>query len=112
MIIPIKHRVGWELISQQKQTQIDRDNARDNKHRVYYDYKVRDKFMITYHTAYKYETPYKGPFVKTQCFNNDTVNLQCIATEIRHNICFINPYESETKVEDFNMINMNDDVNI
>ena len=40
MIIPIKHRVDWELIRQQKQTQINRDNAHENKHRVDYDYKV------------------------------------------------------------------------
>ena len=32
--------------------------------------------MITNHTAYKYETPYKSPFVITQCFNNGAVNLQ------------------------------------
>ena len=66
MILPIKHRVDWELIAQQKQTQFNRDNARENKHRVYYDYKVGDKFMLTDHTAYSYEMPYKGPFVITQ----------------------------------------------
>ena len=46
--------------------QINRDNARENKHRVDYDYKVEDKFMLTNHTVYKYETPYKGPLVITQ----------------------------------------------
>ena len=45
--------------------QINRDNTLDNKHRVDYDYKVGDKFMITNHTAYKYETPYIVPFVIT-----------------------------------------------
>ena len=66
----------WELIFQLKQTQINRDNARQNKHRIDYDYKVGEKVTITNHTAYKYETPYKGPFVATQCFTNDTVMLQ------------------------------------
>ena len=33
--------------------------------------------MLTKHTAYKYETPYTGLFVVTQCFTNGTVNLQC-----------------------------------
>ena len=75
MIIPIKHRVDWELILQKKQTQINRDNTRDNKHRVDYGYKVGNKFMLTKHTAYKFETPYKGPFVITQCFTNITVKL-------------------------------------
>ena len=46
---------------------INRDNDRENKHRVDYDYKVRDKFIISDHAAYKYETPYKVPFV-VKCF--------------------------------------------
>ena len=50
MILPIKHRVDWELICQQKQMQINRHKARDNKHIVYYDYKVGDKVMLTNHT--------------------------------------------------------------
>ena len=40
MILLIQHRVDWELIRQQKQTQINRDNARKNKHSVDYNYKV------------------------------------------------------------------------
>ena len=67
MILLVKYRVDWGLIRQQKQTQINRDNARKNKHRVDYDYKVGDKVMLTNHNTYKNETPYKGPFVVTQC---------------------------------------------
>ena len=67
MILPIKHRVDWELISQKKQTQVNRDNIQDNKHRVDYEYKVRDKVILTNHNSYKYETPYKVPFLITQC---------------------------------------------
>ena len=100
MILLIKHRVDWELIRQIKHTQTNRDNARDNKNRFDYDYNVRDKVMLAYHTAYKYETPYKGTFVITRCFTNGTVNLKYGATEIRHNICCIKPYKSDTKVED------------
>ena len=51
MILPIKCRVDWELIHHQKQTQINKDNACKNKHRVDYDYKVEDDFMLTYHPA-------------------------------------------------------------
>ena len=69
MIFPIKHRQGWESISQQKHKQINRDNARENKHRVDYDYKVGDKFMLLNHTAYKYETPYKGPCCDNTVFS-------------------------------------------
>ena len=34
MILPIKHEVDWELIRQQKQTQLNKDNTRENKNRV------------------------------------------------------------------------------
>ena len=68
--------------------------------------------MLTNHTAYKYEMPYKGPFAITQCFTNGTVNSQCDEIQIKHNIYRIKLYKLDTKVEDFNSINMYDDVNI
>ena len=91
IIIQIKHRVDWELIRQRKQIQINRDKALDNKHRFDYDYKVGDKIMLTNHTTYKYETPYKVPFVTTQCFTKGTVTLKYGATEIRNHIRRIMP---------------------
>ena len=68
--------------------------------------------MLANHTACKYETPYEGPFVITQCFTNGTVMLQYVATKIRYNIRRIKPYKSYTKVEDFNYISMDDTVRI
>ena len=112
MILPIKHTVDQELIRQKKQTQFNRDNAHENKHRADYGYKVRDKVMLTNHIAYKYETPYKGPFVITQCFTNVTISLQYGPAKISHNIRRIKPYKSDTKVEDSNSENMSDDVSI
>ena len=92
--------------------QINRDNARKNKHRVDYDYKVVDKVMLTDHTSYKYGTPYKGSFVITQCFTNGTVMLQYGPKKISPNICRINPYKQDTKVEDISSKDMSDDVSI
>ena len=57
--------------------------------------------MLTNHTAYKYETPYKGPFLITQCFTNGTINLQCGVVQIKYNIRCIKPYKSDTKVDNF-----------
>ena len=51
MILPIKHRVDWELICQRKQTQINRDNAHENRHRVEHDYNAEDKVILPYHTV-------------------------------------------------------------
>ena len=112
MIIPIKYRVDWVLLCQKKQMIINRDKTQENRNRVDYDYKVGDDVILTNNTAYKYEMPYKGPFVITQCFTNGTVNLKCGPTKIRYNIRWINSYKSDTKVEDYNLINMSDDVRI
>ena len=68
--------------------------------------------MLTKHTAYKYETLYTGPFLITWCWTNGTVSFQIGVTEIRYNICCINPYKSDTKVENYNSINIHYDVNI
>ena len=51
IILPIKHRVDWELIRQKKQAQINRGKNLENKHRVYYDCKVVDDNILTNHTA-------------------------------------------------------------
>ena len=82
----IKHKLDWELIRQKNQTQINKENIHKNIKRVDHDYKVGDKFMLNNTTAYKYKTPFKGPFVITQCWNNGTVTLQYGTTNIRYNI--------------------------
>ena len=46
IILPIKHKVDWELIRQTKQTQINKYHIRKNIKRVDHDYKVGDKFML------------------------------------------------------------------
>ena len=54
---------------------MNKDNIRENNKRVDHDYKVGDKVMINNHYVCKYETPYKGPYVKTKCWTNGTVTL-------------------------------------
>ena len=56
--------------------------------------------MITNYDAYKYETPYKGTFLKTQCWTNVMVTLNYGVTKIGHNIRRIKPYLSDANVED------------
>ena len=73
---------------------------RENNKIVDHDYKVGDKIMHDNHAGYKYETPYKGPFVITQCWTNGTVTLQCGAIKIRCNIRRIKPYTYDTNFEE------------
>ena len=99
MIILIKNKVDWELIHQRKQTQKIKIISENNKI-VDHDYKVGDKFILTNNAEYKYETPSNEPFGITQCWTNDTFTLQCGAIQIRHNMHQINPYTSDTNVEE------------
>ena len=92
--------------------QINKDNTRENRHRVEYDYKVNNNVILNKHTVYKLKTPYMVPFVITQCFTNGTLNLQCDAIQIKSNIRRINPYKLDTIVEDYNSISMYGTVNI
>ena len=68
MILLIEHTLDWGLILQKKQTQINKDKVHQNRLRVEFDYEVIYNIMLTNHTAYKNETPYKGPFVVPQLF--------------------------------------------
>ena len=68
--------------------------------------------MLTKHNVYKYETLDTGPFVITQWYDNDTVNLQCGATQMTYNIRCIKPHKYDTIFEDSSSKNMSDDVNI
>ena len=101
-ILLIKHNLDWELISQQKQTQINEHNIRKNNKGVDHDYKSGDKVMLTNNSAYKYATPYNGTFVITQCWTNETVTLQCGPIQTRHHIHRIKPYASDTNIKDIN----------
>ena len=56
--------------------------------------------MLNNSAAYKYETPYKVPFVITQYVTNGMVILKYGAEKIMHNIQRIKPYEYYTNVED------------
>ena len=68
--------------------------------------------MLNNIAAYKYETPYRGPFVIPWFFTNGTVNLQQGATKFRYNIRRIKPYKSNTNVEDIKPENTDEDVNV
>ena len=50
-IIPIKHKVGCELIRQRNQTQINKNNIRKNSKIVNREYKVGYKVMLNNNDA-------------------------------------------------------------
>ena len=65
MILPIKHKADWEVIRQQNQSQINKDNIPKNSKRFDHNYKAGDKVISTNNSAYKYEAPYNCPILIT-----------------------------------------------
>ena len=79
---------------------INKENIQENIKRFDHDYKVKDKVMLDNNDAFKYDTPYKGPFQINQCWKNDTVALQRGTIKIRYNVGRIKPYTYDTNIED------------
>ena len=82
--------------------QVNKDNFHKNGKIVDHNYNVKNKIMQKNHSAYKYETPYKGSFFITQCWTNGAGALQCGAIKIRCNISCIKSYTSDAYVKDIN----------
>ena len=66
---------------------MDKYNILKNGNRVDYQYKVGDKVILNNKSAYKYKTPYNGPFCITQCWTNDKVKLKM--DEIKLGIIYV-----------------------
>ena len=56
MILPINHITNWRYIRQRKQAQIEKDVINKKITRTDHNYQI----MIRKHTAFKYETRFKG----------------------------------------------------
>ena len=68
--------------------------------------------MLNNYAEYKYEIPYKGPFMINWCWTNVTVTIQYVPIQIRHNICWIKTYKYDKNVGDINPENISDDVKV
>lgn len=87
MILNIEYYADWAVITAQKQKQIDKDNAQENRKRVTHDYKVGEKVLIEPDGVQrKYEWQYEGPYEITEVQTNGTVIIPQNAFTERINI--------------------------
>ena len=94
MILPINHIENWGYIRQRKQSQIGKYVICKNSTRIDHDYNIGDKVMVRINQAYKYKTPFQGPYEIFQIWTNRTVTIQTGAFADRLNIRRIKPYNS------------------
>ena len=86
MILPINPVVNWRYIRHQKQAQIEKYVIHENSTRIDYDYNIGDKVMVRRKQAYKYKTPFQGPYEIIQMCTNRAVTIQTGAVTARLNI--------------------------
>ena len=99
IILPINHIADWKYIHQNKQAQIGKKTNPRKNTRIGHDYRVGDQVMIRKHTAFKYNTPFKGPYENFQMCTNGTVKLQTGEATIRIKIRRMMTYHNITDTE-------------
>jgi hypothetical protein len=93
MFLPVKFKADWAAIKLRRQTEIDRNNARENNKRLRHEYKVGDKVLLTVPGINpKLSTPRKGPYPITRVYSNGTIRIQRGAVTERVNIRRVTPY--------------------
>ena len=93
MHLPTQFVADWAAIGIRKQAEIDRNNARENKKRVQWDYSIGDQVLLEKPGLIpKLSSPRTGPYTIVEVHVNGTVTIQRGATMERVNIRRITPY--------------------
>jgi len=92
-ILNTKFEANWQMIRQQKQRRINKNNIAENAKRKPYKYTVGQKVMVLQDPSRKFgTTAYKGPYEITYVNNNGTVRLKIGPVQQTYNIRNIHPY--------------------
>ena len=94
MLFDIPFVADWYKIGEHRQLLTDRNNERENKRRIDYDYKVGDKVLVIKDGILrKSESKYgKEPWTITTVHTNGTIRVQCGTKSERINIRRVTPY--------------------
>ena len=98
MILPINHVFDWRYTRHSKNVQTEKDVIHENTTIIDYNKKVGDKVTTRNKSAYKYKTPFKGPYGIFQTWTNGTITLQTGELKERINIYRIQ-YYNNLKIE-------------
>lgn len=92
-ILNTKFEANWQMIRQQKQKRINKNNIAENAKRKPYTYSLGQRVMILQDSSRKFGTnAYKGPYEITTINPNGTVRLRIGAVQQTYNIRNIHPY--------------------
>jgi hypothetical protein len=93
MILPTKFKADWAAIALRKQDIINKSNARENKKRIFHEYKIGQKVLLEKPGINpKLEAPREGPYEVVHVSTNGTVRIQKGVVTQRVNIRRLTPY--------------------
>jgi hypothetical protein len=93
MILPTKFKADWAAIALRKQDIINKSNARENKKRIFHEYKIGQKVLLEKPGINpKMEAPLEGPYEVVHVSTNGTVRIQKGVVTQRVNIRRLTPY--------------------
>ena len=103
MLFDIDFTADWHKIYDRKQQIINKNNLRENKNRIDFDYQIGDK--VTKKNDYlkinkKADLANKGPYRVVEVFNNGTVTIRRNNVEEIINIRRIDPYFDRDNAEE------------
>ena len=76
-IFDIPYLAHWTAIGQRQQESVDQNNNCENLRRVYFDYRVGQKYLLKKEgILHKAETRYTGPYAITEVHTNSTLQIQ------------------------------------
>ena len=93
MLLPIKFKADWALITQRKQEVINESNRRENAKRLAHTYSVGDKVLLEKPGILrKMSIPRRGPYIVQKVSENGTVVINKGTFTHRVNIRRLTPY--------------------
>jgi hypothetical protein len=97
MLFDIPFIADWQKIGEHRQKLTDLNNARENKGRIDYDYKVGQKVLLNKEGIIRNTEPrwHKKPRLITSVHTNGTITVQCGNKIERMNIRRVKPFEED-----------------
>jgi transposase InsO family protein len=93
MLLPLKFKVDWARVKQRRQTEMARNNQRENRSRLPHKYRIGDLVLVEVPgVRAKLTPPRKGPYKVVRVYTNGTVRIQRGAISQRINLRRLSPF--------------------
>ena len=93
MLFNLASVIDWQVVTPEKQRQVDIDNVIENAKQVTHDYAIGNLVYVKITCIYgKLEYSKQGPYIITEVFTNVTVRVHHVQANERINIRWLKPH--------------------